>query len=134
MSGGVEHGPYTATIPSTPLTSPPNLLTGKVSYQDASLGFECLVSMRVSNKEPTGPGSADAHSLWVTGLTNGGGFTSAEQPFAYDPSSATSEITVVARCDNENSGRAAKLTIDAGFTGAGYENPTSRCLASPLSM
>ena len=77
VSGGVRDpdGPYQVTIPSVALTSPPNLLTGIVRYPDSSLGLECIVSMRVTNKEPFGPGSADAHSLWVTGITNGGGYT-----------------------------------------------------------
>ena len=139
VSGGFVTGPFSVTIPSVALTSPPNLLTGKVFYSDSSPGLECIVSMRVTNLEPLGAGTPDHHSLWVNGITNGGGFTlditnirgnpdnqffnnNLDQPFAYAPSSDASSITVVARCDTENFGQVTKTTFGAGFTGSGYEN------------
>ena len=139
VSGGVTIGPFSVTIASTPLTNPPNLLEGFVRYPDSSLGLECIVSMRVTNKEPFGPGSADAHSLWVNDLTNAVGEyvlditnirgspanaffnNNVDQAFSFATSAAISEITVIARCDAENVGQTVKTTLDAGFS-AGYQD------------
>ena len=46
----------------------------------------------------------------------------ADRAFSYLPSAATSEITVIARCDADNVGQTVKTTLDAAFTDAGYKN------------
>ena len=138
VSGGVTFGPFSVTLPSVPLSAPPNVLSGTVRYPDSSLALECIVSMQVRNIEPLGAGTADHHSLWVNGITNGGGFTldvtnlrgdpanpfinnNINAPFAYNTSADSSEITVVAKCDTGNIGETTKTTLAAGFTGTGYQ-------------
>ncbi len=138
VSGGVTTGPYSVTIPTTPLTAPPDLLRGVVMYPDVSLGIDCIVSMRVRKEFEFMGSQFIEYSLWTNTGTDGGTYSmditnirqdptnllnnNYNQQFSYNKSAATSEITVIAQCDPDNVGQTTETTAEAGFTGSGYED------------
>ena len=148
VSGGVADpsGPYAVTIPSTSLPNPPDLLSGTVAYPNSAPGLECVVSFRVRNLNPLGPGTEHT-SLWTTNLTNGGTYAlditnirghtgnsffnnSKEAAFNYTRSSANSVIDFVTHCDEGSTASVTKTMFDTD-TGTGFDFGTVTVLSDP---
>lgn len=154
-SGGALNTTSTITIPTTVLNAAADLLTGKVTYSDGGGGAECLVHMRVS-KDFTVVVTEPMFSLWSTKLTAANGtyniditnirqdpanvhsvggavFNSFDTAFSYLSSNADSKIYLQAECDDQNTGATTQTTLDAGYTGSGYNNFDAQ-VAEPLNV
>ena len=138
VSGGKvdPNGPYQAPLPSNILITPPNLVTGRVFYEDGSPGQECLVYVRVTQVLL----GTLLGSLWVGGLTDGGGYTidvtnirqdpgnptlnDFDRALQYDVASEDATITVAAMCGLDQVGLTVATTaeVDAGVSGI-YQLP-----------
>ncbi len=148
ISGGVIAGPFEVTIPSVALTTPPNLLTGNITYAGGAAGRECLVSMRVSYIDATVP----QYSMWVNALSNNttGGYTlditnirqdpnnlyapytDPDSALTYPANSANAKIYVRARCDADNFGSTEVTTLAASkIPGGGYQNVNVQVIPPP---
>ena len=129
VSGGVTTGPFSVQLPTDSLTGVPDFITGSVSYDNDDPGRECLVSVRVNPNL-----GAVLHSLWISGMTDGGGYSLDITNVRQDPSnaflnnfnsampynnnSAADTISVIARCDPDAVGQIDVPTegrYDAGF-------------------
>lgn len=127
------NGPFTTTIPTQSLISPPVLLTGELSLADQSGAEECLVYARVTDLVA---GTFLERSLWVVGLTNNGQYTldltnvradptntlnsSINQMLNYGQDSVDSTIEVFSRCSSNTGGSVSMTTAAAQRSAAGY--------------
>ncbi len=104
---------YQVTIPTQPLTSPDNFMTGTVTYEDGSQGAECLVYFKVSTTETETIGGTEitvlveslfvnnmadptgSYTIGVTNIRDSDNFNTA-RTYSNDPGKTTA--TVIARC------------------------------------
>ena len=116
VSGGVTLGAVnSATIASTPLTSPGRALTGKITYSNGEAGRECRVAVRITQKTIIpNVGEFSDKSLPINILSNGGAYSldienvrqdptnilngNFNQALQWDASSADATIEVTALC------------------------------------
>ena len=131
VSGGRTdpNGPFMATTPSGFLITPPNLITGRVSYDGGAQGNECLVYMRVTQRRSIGGNEFFENSLWVNTLSNGGGYVLDATNIRQDPdnllsnnfdnalqygvNSQDANITIYVVCGPGQRGTLSRTTADA---------------------
>ena len=140
VSGGKRdpNGPYEVSIPTGALITLPNVITGKVFYEDGSVGKECLVYVRVTQRNEVVGRVLLENTLWGNEMTEGGAYVTDitnvrqdpqnkvnndyDKALPYNANGNDATITVEARCGPGLGGGISVTTADAEKSGFGYVN------------